>query len=88
MNVTSMQLTQLWIKEETEQTYFPYIHYIIVFMSNNYEFVYDCICQAIVNNDRFDAVNWGVTLAQISSTACQKREKKIRIHSNKSRNHD
>jgi len=27
MNVTSMQLTQLWRKEETEKTYFPYIHF-------------------------------------------------------------
>lgn len=65
-----------------------YITYIFVFMSFNYEFVCDCICQAIVNYC-FDAVNWGVTVAQISSIACQKREReKIRMHSNKSRNHD
>lgn len=50
---------------------------IIVFMSYT--------CTVIVNKYRFDAVNWGVTVAQISSV---KKEKRIRINSNKSRNHD
>lgn len=70
MNVTSMQLTQLWIKEEAENTYFPYIHNCITSL---------CMIISVIGNMyRFYAINWGVTLGQIR----KKPQKRIRIHLN------